>query len=495
MRRSTRRTILVIAAVIAVIALAIGSLQPALAPGRGGQGGSKPTAVDENPESAEQGEEVAERMKALAEAREQGRVGQKRPPEAVATPGWAGEQPFEAAAPDDWEPAIAADPASAFVYALVTRYGAGKPCPGNCPDPWIALRISSDGGATWGASKALCACKGSGQFDPIIEVVPSNGNVYAAYMSGFNVMFVKSTNHGVTWSAPVKTYGTVSWNDKPVIATSDSGQHVYISFNGPTGGDPYAAVSHDSGATWTQTKLVDSNRYYFAFDADVAPNGTVYFAESAILYGGGGNKGTTPSGTIDEHVFVSRDNGATWEDHVVTSVQPGLVCIALGCPPDFYLGHAALSVDGSNNVVLLYDGATTAGGLQTIASRRSTDGGATWSAATVLSPASEEATSPAVESRASGDVRGWWMQTSGSGNPDQWNVWYSSSTNGGSSWTAAVKLSDAAGGAAYKTANGFLEIYGDYGEIAITNTGKTVAIWGEGLSYTGPGGVWYNRQP
>ena len=49
-------------------------------------------------------------------------------------------------------------------------------------------------------------------------------------------------------------------------------------------------------------------------------------------------------------------------------------------------------------------------------------------------------------------------------------------------------------GRGLKTPAGFAEIYGDYGEIAITNTGKSIATWGEGLSYTGPGGVWLNRQ-
>ena len=38
------------------------------------------------------------------------------------------------------------------------------------------------------------------------------------------------------------------------------------------------------------------------------------------------------------------------------------------------------------------------------------------------------------------------------------------------------------------------EVYGDYGEIAVTNAGKTVATWGEGFSYTGPGGTWFNVQ-
>ena len=68
------------------------------------------------------------------------------------------------------------------------------------------------------------------------------------------------------------------------------------------------------------------------------------------------------------------------------------------------------------------------------------------------------------------------------------------STDGGVTWTAPVKISDVTSGASYKTANGFLEPYGDYGETAITSAGKTIATWGEGNSYTGPGGVWFNRQ-
>jgi hypothetical protein len=56
-----------------------------------------------------------------------------------------------------------------------------------------------------------------------------------------------------------------------------------------------------------------------------------------------------------------------------------------------------------------------------------------------------------------------------------------------------VKISDApAGAAAYVAADGFAEVHGDYGEIGVTNTGKTVAAWGEGFSYTGPGGTWFN---
>jgi hypothetical protein len=502
---SIGRTVLAVAAGVAFVASValIGATQPAASggPGAFARGGPR-DAAEVNPEAAEQGEQAQEKLEAWQEAEEQGIVGQARPTGAAATlaaVGWAGEQAVDPVA-DDWEPAIATDPNAPYVYTLVTRYAA-KPCPGNCPSPWMALRISADGGATWSAAKALCACKGSGQFDPIIEVVPgpgpgqNAGAVYAAYMNGYNVMFIKSTNHGATWFAPVPVFGNVSWNDKPTIAVSNDGVDVYISFNGPTGGDPWMAQSHDSGATWTQTKLVDSGRYFFDFDSDVAPDGTVYFAQTAIQYGGGGNKGTIPSGQIEEHVFISRDRGATWENRTIASVWPGIACVAAGCTPDYYLGHIALSVDGVNKVVAVYDGAPAAGGLQTIEARRSSDGGVTWSAPVTLSAAGETTDAPAIESRGSGDVRAWYYQTSGGANVDAWNVWYRTSTDAGATWTAAVKISDASGGAAYKTAAGFGEVYGDYGEIGITSAGKSIAIWGEGTSYTGPGGVWFNRQP
>jgi hypothetical protein len=497
------RTILTIAAAIAFIGAValIGATQqsPNDSPGalaRAGHG----NATDVNPEAGEQGDQAAEKIEAYQQAVEQGTAGQARPSGAAGgTPavGWAGEQADDPVA-DDWEPAVATDPNASWIYTLATRYS-GKPCSGNCPSPWMALRISSDNGVTWSAAKPLCACKGSGQFDPIIEVVPgpgaNAGAVYAAYMNGYNVVFLKSTNHGASWTAPVPVYGNVSWNDKPTIAVSNNGVDVYISFNGPTGGDPWMAQSHDAGATWTQTKLVDSNRYYFDFDSDVANDGTVYFAETSILYGGGGNKGTTPTGQIEEHVFISRDRGATWENHTIASVWPGIACVAAGCTPDYYLGHIALSADGSGNLVAVYDGAPAAGGFQTIEARRSSDGGRTWSSPVTLSAAGETTDAPAIESRGNGDVRAWYYQTSGGGNVDAWNVWYRSSTDGGATWTAAVKISDATGGAAYKTAAGFAEVYGDYGEIGITNTGKSIAIWGEGTSYTGPGGAWFNRQP
>jgi hypothetical protein len=479
------------ASVVGVLLLAW-VLVRALDPAPSGRG--EPQARGGGSEVEEElSEQTEERLEALEEANEQGVRWQVRTKAAAASaepaPGWAGERVADPVA-DDWEPAIAADPTRPFVYLMTTHFG-DKPCPGNCPVPHISLHVSSDGGRTWARQRPLCACKGSWQYDPVVEVVPNTGAVYAAYLNGFNVLFTSSGNHGATWSAPVKTYGNVSWNDKPALATSDNGQDVYISWNGPTGGDPWMAQSHDFGRTWTQTKLVDSNRYFFAFDADVLHDGTVVFAQSDIDYSGPGG---APVGVVHHHVFVSRDTGATWEDHVVDTVAVGEPCIAEGCGPDFYIGHDAISADDAGGLVVLYDGAATDLGPQRIFARRSADGGRTWSARIALSVAGENATSPAVESRGTGDVRAWYMQTSNGDDPDAWNVFYRSSADGGASWSAPVVISDATSGAAYKHADGFDEVYGDYGEIAITSEGKTIATWGEGLSWSGPGGVWFNRQ-
>ena len=87
----------------------------------------------------------------------------------------------------------------------------------------------------------------------------------------------------------------------------------------------------------------------------------------------------------------------------------------------------------------------------------------------------------------------------GNGDPNaRWNVYYRSSTNGGTTWTDEAKLSSFVPGYAYKLAtpnDGFLQPYGDYMELGINALGGTVAIWGEGNSYVGPGNIWYARQP
>ena len=465
--------------------------QPAAEENEGARAGSE--------EFAEEAEETAERIDAFRQAKAAGKFGRVVATTSPAT-GWAGSQVMKATT-DDWEPAVAADPSAPNVYLLTTRYGVDPPrCDQHCPSPFLALAISTDNGGTWSAQKPICLCLGTkAQYDPTIEVVPNTGAVYSAFLlgdrhNGFSTVFTKSTDHGKHWTEPVHVYGNVSWTDKPEITMSPSGRHVYVSWNGPQGGDLYVGQSHDFGATWTQQHLSSDKRYYYAYDARVLSDGTVVFSESSLVYAG--LKNVEGGSEIWHHAIISRDRGETWQNIVVAKVANGEACVAAGCGPDFYTGQTSVVSDAPRHLVFAYEGATVDGGAQRVYVSRSPDGGSTWTAGQPLSVNGENATGPRLASSGGGNVRMWYMQTSGGDDPDRWNVMYRTSSNGGATWSAPVKINDAPGGAAgYVNADGsFQEIYGDYGEIAVTSAGKTIATWGEGFSWTGPGGTWFNIQ-
>src|SRR5206468_5301444 len=125
---------------------------------------------------------------------------------------------------------------------------------------------------------------------------------------------------------------------------------------------------------------------------------------------------------------ISRDSGATWEDHVVAKVPVGETCVAAGCNPDFYIGQTSVVSDAPAHLVLAYEGPTVPLGPQRVYVATSSDEGQTWSAGVALSVAGENATQPRLAS-SGGDVRMWYMQTAGGDDPDAWNVWYRSSSN------------------------------------------------------------------
>lgn len=469
---------------IAVVAfLAAPADEPSRAPARAG------AAVEGtgNEEALEQAETVQEHREAVAEALEAGTLGRTAAIEHLATPGWAGERLAHESA-DDWEPAIATDPSDPWVYVAITRFGYPICAKGKCPDPAIVVRASADGGRSWGEDVYLCECLRVGsQFDPLLEVAPETGVVYAAWMNDWNIVFSTSADHGATWSAPVPIYGRVSWGDKPAMAVSSDGRDVYISFNGPTNGDVYVAVSHDAGATWSQVRVTDGDRYSFAYQGFVAPDGRVTFAEMSETYTGPGG---ASEGPVFAHAISSGDGGQTWTDVVVDRVELGVPCTSEWCYTDFYDGHAALAGDAGGELVMAYDGANALGGPRRVWARSSTDGGLTWSDRVVLSPKGVNAGFPTAVGVGDGRVRMWFMdQRTG-----RWNVWYRTSKDLGATWSDPVRISDAISGTVYKDADGFVEVYGDYGEIGVTSAGNTVAVWGESISYRGPGGVWFNRQ-
>lgn len=400
---------------------------------------------------------------------------------------------------DDWEPAIAAD-AQGHVYAVWSHYvgyaGAdtGDPdpsCPA-CASPHTVLQVSSDGGQSWSAPRAL-APSTERQDDP--QIVVDGTTVYASFMQNNKASeyVTRSDDFGATWRTmlvePLQR-GT----DKDILAARNG--HVYLVYH--TQQKIFASVSHDGGRTWSTQNLVGTTNSTLGVSLPsggaIDSHGNAYFA-----WNGANNPGQA-KGTKNLYVTRTTDGGKSWTTSLVDVSQPAYQC---GCPGwDYWGPQMALGVDGRDRVYVLWGAAHTSSGLGRMYFARSTDGGATWSprADVSLAPTGSNNLFPALAARGDGDVRIAWMDDRNghdTGNDDpnaRWNVYYRSSGNAGATWSPEAQLSRYAAGYPYKYAtpkDGFAEPYGDYFELDVDGAGTTHAIWGEGPSYVGPGNVWY----
>jgi hypothetical protein len=389
---------------------------------------------------------------------------------------WSGE--------DDWEPANAFDPGSDTVYQLTTRYSGPAACK-NCALPAIVFRRSDDGGATWGPDRFLSPSRRT-QNDPMIEVA-ADGTVYVAWLEQYRpgVKFSKSADRGETWTAPVTFTGLFNkpnWNDRPVLAISGDGRHVYIAFNSS---DSYVVASHDFGATWSNpVKTNDDGRYWFHSAGAVAPDGTIYFGavDFSQDYSGPANIG----------VLRSADGGATWT-HTLLDVSAEMPDCgwAAGCYFGFLGSSIGLAVDDAGAVLAAYHAGDAPGEPQQMFVRYSTNG-LNWGSRVALSGEELEHNAfPAVAAGpGAGDFRVTW-QGNFDGRTDAWNTWFRRTVNGGKTWSDPTRLSDTTTPAPYHHTDSYRFPYGDYMELAVGPDGRNHVIWGEGVSYDGPGGTWY----
>ena len=398
---------------------------------------------------------------------------------------WAGEQ-LRSGTSNAWEPFVAADRSSTYAYAVWFLPSGPAQCQG-CPASGISFSRSSDSGVTWSAPVycPYCPTSSRGQYDPTIKVVsnPPVGtiaNVYVTWMDWNSIMFSKSADHGSTWT-PQKQLSGTQWADHPWLGMSPNGKDVYVFW---AKGDIYGVASHDYGVTWTAAAKVngDKNRQYYAEGVEVLADGTVLLSAAGYPC----SKGTSQcTGQIKVTTFRSVNGGASYTQNVVDTVYTG--------PQWMTTGLETIAADSAGTLVLMYTGAPSLGALDIVLVRRSTDKGLTWSAATPLldSGVSADACYPAIVGGSAGSFRASFFDN----RTGAFNVWYRESVDGGVTWSPTERLSDQATGASYKSANGFGAPYGDYSGISILNTGKTIAIFGEsGPGQVAPGGIWMNRQ-
>ena len=413
-------------------------------------------------------------------------------PAAAATAGpggWTAEQLW--GPHNDWEPNIAADPLSSWLYQMTTQYGGQRVCRPHM-NHCILFRSSPDRGRTWHQAIVMpreqCPpgkfCRlAAWQNDPGIAVSAS-GVIYAAWMNQWDVTFAKSRDHGRTWTGlhDFRRALGISFTDKPWITISRSGQDVYVAFNSS---DSYISASHDYGRTWSKPVQTNTNgRYWFAEAGAVAPDGDVYFAESA--------EHQEAKGDVLLAVVSSADGGASWRTRYVGRSQQQPRCPVRDCPNDFYGAQIALAIDPAGTILAAYVANATARAPMRLYAITSADGGRSWTAPRSLGARGTKVGADFPKAAAGprpGDFRVAW-EDDGNG-ATAWNVWYRATTNHGASWSRTVRLSNRGSGAPYKSNVGFRFPYGDYFGITVDSHGTTDVAWSEGTNYDGPGGTWW----
>lgn len=390
---------------------------------------------------------------------------------------------------DQWEPAIAAD-RFGHVYILYPQYG-GVPGCTDCYSPTMILQISNDHGVTWGSPTIIYpAGQATGQWDAQIVVDPLDGKtVFTSWLQNgkSDIVVGKSTDFGATWTV-VTASSTNAATDKPILAAR--GQNVYVSYDHTQ--TAYVTASHDGGATFTEIKINQNAKLGWSLGGGgtVTPNGNVFFAWAGYEANGGAK------GNVNLYISKSTNDGATWTTKLLDISKSPPDCSAYFCGWAFLGAQAVMTSDANGTLYALWNAGSVAKGPERIYFSKSTDGGTTWSSKADVSTASAGThhNFPAIAATGNGDVRISWMDARSattSGGMDRWNVYYRSSTNGGSSWTSEVDLSTYLAGYTYIFPEGFRFPFGDYFEMDIDERGTSHLIFGEGNSYDSPGSIWY----
>ncbi|HEY3905781.1 MAG TPA: sialidase family protein [Streptosporangiaceae bacterium] len=425
---------------------------------------------------------VATGTATAASGRETG-LASHRDPAGPSTQRWTAPRRWATA--DDWEPNVAASQTSAWVYQLTTRYSHPSQCArakGHC----IVFRASANHGRTWKATRAVpsrycpparhrCVLARN-QNDPVLAVSTA-GVIYAAWMDDWDVVFMRSADHGRTWhdQADFRRAAGLSFTDKPWIAISRSGRDVYVAFNAS---NSYIAASHDYGRTWSRPVRTNSDhRYWFAEGGAVARSGSVYFAESA--------EHQSAKGNIELTVITSADGGRRWGTKVIATSQQQPRCRVADCPNDFFGSQISLAVDRSGTVLAAYCANKKAGTPLSLFIR-SAAGGRRWSQSRLVSSLGTAVGVgfPKVVAGLRPGVFevGWEDDRNG---PAAWNVWASRTVDGGAVWSSTHQVS--------RSGAGFVFPYGDYFGMTIDGSGTFYLTWSAGHSYDGPGSTWWSK--
>jgi hypothetical protein len=339
----------------------------------------------------------------------------------------------------------------------------------NTGDIWVATYAPGTGDHSDGSRyvrTVILATNtfGQGMFNDKTDLTvdPATGNVYAAWSdfhgSGCNeILFSRSTDHGATFSAPLKISSGICGNQGPSIVIGPKGQ-VDISWIASTGGSKASAPGAVNGAA-------------FVSSADFGQT----FSKARIVVD------YTPFTSVQFSGNGARDCG-----------DGPFACPTGFTFPRFDLATPYLAADNSHGTLVMGFQVAQASGQGQIEYVFSTDGGATWSSAKLLAPSATGHQFFPWLIASNGRVSAIWYDSRGDPNYASTrapcnsatgqtsaclNVRYAESTDGGKTWGASIQVTDTPTNPDYEQFGGRrIPFFGDY--ITVAAQGSTIgAVW------------------
>lgn len=409
---------------------------------------------------------------------------------------------------DDWEPEIAA--ASRHVYVGIAHFPGDPSCdPASGGPREIYVRSSADGGRTFGPLVALPRLGYPRVVDVVVAIDDVTEAVYVSFLafgSGFatDVLVAKSTDFGATWATTKVNGPLCAFCDHPWLVAHDD--NVYVMY--ASGEDHFLSRSDDGGATWAESLVLEDSHVAFPEGAVLDAAGNAWFAWGDCL---GSCTGKTAA------IYQVSKTTAGTSDTTFARIAEGTA--GPHCPPSVSCGFAYwgpqddIAIDAAGNLYLVWQdnlpdrpGRPPIVQLSSCSAATDCTESANWHYVGRVDdktasgcPGGEcYALYPRIEGGSAGRISVIWMDDRLGSSLDHnngWNVWYRSSTTGGSSWTGpSVRVSQFDPDRSESDANGFDFPYGDYQGIDLLGN-RAVMVWGEGHNYIGgpsnPGHVIY----
>ncbi len=254
-------------------------------------------------------------------------------------------------------------------------------------------------------------------------VIASNGDtLYVVWEDdrdgNSEIYYKRSTDSGLSWEPDKRLTDNSNYSTSPSLAISGLVVRVVWSDDRDGNSEIYIKQSDDGGSTWGADTRVTNDAYASDYPS-VAIEGSIIHVVWADL--------RNATSTDDYEIYYKRstDGGVTWEPDIRLTNNPS------------YSGYPGVVVSGSVVHVVWEDDRDGSGDIYY---KRSADGGLTWGADTPLTNDPADSWDPYISVNDSVVHITWEDDRNGSSN---YEIYYKHSTDGGITWGADTRLTNA----------------------------------------------------